>query len=87
MFIINIIRVIANVQYFKLITFHTVIFLSCMNKVRGIFRYESGAVVYVLHSIYRLKQWFTYFGITPLYNPLLHSPSYYFYLDFHNLHN
>lgn len=73
---INIIRVIENVQCFKLITFHTV----C-----GIFRYESGAVVYVLHD--RLKQWFTYFGITPLYIPLLHSPSYYFYLEYHNLHN
>lgn len=84
---INIIRVIENVQCFTLIAFHTVIFLSCMNSVCGVFRHESGAVVYVLHGIYRLKQCFTYFGITPLYIPLLHSPSFYFYLDFHNLHN
>lgn len=83
---INIIRVIENVQYFTLITFHTVIFLLCMNSVRGVFRHESGAVVYVLHGIYRLKQRFTHFGFTPLYIPLLHSPSYYFYLEYHNLH-
>lgn len=79
---INIIRVIENVQCFKLMTFHTVLFLSCMNSVRGVFCHESGAVVYILHDIYRLKQWFTYFGITPMYIPLLLSPSYYFFLEY-----